>query len=180
MFKMILALTTALLFAGCSTPEKKEVSQSAFVAGRNIPRSAMLTVRDSEVIRVYKTGRRIDAANPNIMHEAGEMYVIRRSPTWNTRPNTPVSSPAFKNRLQVNNNKAINIQLENMKKQQALLSDTNQAMKKLGTQMLNSRKDLQKIKTANKDKKEVQPLIDKLKKDQQKIVRKLAELETTN
>ena len=172
MIKMILVGITAILFAGCSTPEKKEVSQSVFVAGRNIPRSAILTVRDSEIIKIYKTGRYIDPANPNIMHEAGEIYVIRRSPTWNTRPNTPVNSPTFRNRLQ-----PVNVQLENMKKQQALLSETNHAMKKLGTQMQKSRKELQEIKTINKDKKEVQPLIEQLQKDQGEIKRKMAELE---
>ena len=171
MTRIILALIIAGALAGCASPKQTKSSYTA-VSGRNVPINGSLTVRGTEIIKVYKTGRHIDSSNSNIMHEAGQMYVISRSPTWNVRPNTPVNSPAFKNRL-----RPVNIQFENLKKQQALLQNTNQVMKKLGNQMLKSRDELQKISKSTKNEKDLKPLVEELGKEQGKIKRKLAELE---
>ena len=171
MIKIISAAIIAGAITGCASPEQSKPPCNV-VSGRNIPINASLTVRGTEIIKVYKTGRHIDSSNPNIMHGAGQMYVISRSPTWNTRPNTPVNSPAFKNRL-----RPVNIQLENLKKQQGLLQGTNQVMKKLGNQMLKSRDELQKISKSTKNEKDLKPLVEQLGKEQDKIKRKLAELE---
>ena len=172
MIKIILALIIGSVFAGCSTPPKQPKPPCTFVAGRAIPPNGSLTVRGTEIVKVYKIGRRIDPNNPNIMHEAGEMYVISRSPTWNTRPNTPVTNPAFKNRL-----KPVNIGLENLKKKQVLLRNTNHVMRGLVDQMRKSRKEIQKLSAA-KNSKDFKPQIEKLKKEQANIIRKLAELES--
>ncbi len=171
MIRIISVLIIAGVITGCVSSEQPKPPCNV-VPGRNIPTNSSLTIRGTEIVKVYKTGRHIDSSNPNIMHEAGQMYVISRSPTWNTQPNTPVNSPAFKKRLQ-----PVNIQLENLKKQQALLQNTNQVMKKLGNQMLKSRKELQEISKRTKDKKDLKPLVEELGKEQGKIKRKLAELE---
>ena len=171
MIKIILAVIIVGTIAGCVSPEQPKPPCN-IVAGRSIPINARLTIRGTEIVKVYKTGRRIDSSNPNIMHESGQMYVISRSPTWNIRPNTPVNSPAFKNRL-----RPVNIQLENLKKQQVLLKNTNQVMQKLGNQMLKSRKELQKISKKAQSKKDLKPLVEQLGKEQGEIKRKLAELE---
>ena len=170
MIRIILVLIIAGVISGCASSEQPKPPCNV-VAGRNIPINGSLTVRGTEIIKVYKTGRHIDSSNPNIMHEAGQMYVISRSPTWNTRPNTPINSSVFKNRL-----RPVNIQFENLKKQQALLQNTNQVMKKLGNQMLKSRDELQEISKNTKNEKDLKPLVEKLSKEQDKIKRKLAEL----
>lgn len=106
------------------------------------------------------------------MHEAGEIYVINRSPTWNTRPNTPVTDPSFNNRL-----KPVNIGMENLSKQQALLRETNRVMKGLVNQMMKSRGEINKLSKA-KNSKDFKAQIEKLKKEQANIIRKLAEFES--
>ena len=164
------------IFAGCSSPpEPLPKPPCTVVSGKNVPPYAVRTVRDTEIVKTYKTGRRLDPVNPDIMHEAGEIYVVRRSPNWNLRPNIPINDPTFVNHLQ-----PINIQLENMQKQQVLLQDTNQVMQELGKQMLKSRKELKALQEAGKSRKDLRPLIDKLDKLQQEIIKKLAELESKN
>jgi len=169
MIKFILVLIIGSVLTGCSTP-KPPKQASTFVAGRNIANESKLTVRGVEIVKVYKIGRRIDPNNPNIMHEAGEMYVISRSPTWNTRPYAPVTEPALKNRLQ-----PVNIGLENLNKKQVLLKNTNLAMRGLVDQMRKGRKEIQKLSTAENSK-DSKLRIEKLKKKQADIIRKLAEL----
>ena len=171
MIRIISALIIAGVITGCASSEQPKPPCNV-VGGRNIPINGSLTVRGTEIVKVYKTGRHIDSSNPNIMHEAGQMYVISRSPTWNTQPNTPVNSPAFKNRF-----RPVNIQFENLKKQQVLLKNTNQVMQKLGNQMLKNREELQKISKKAQDKKDLKPLVEQLGKEQGKIKMKLAELE---
>jgi len=171
MTKVIIILIIGGVLAGCSTPEQPKPA-CTFVAGRTIPVDSSLTVRAVEIVKVYKTGRRIDPNNPNIMHEAGEIYVINRSPTWNTRPNTPVTDPSFNNRL-----KPVNIGMENLSKQQALLRETNRVMKGLVNQMMKSRGEINKLSKA-KNSKDFKAQIEKLKKEQANIIRKLAEFES--
>jgi hypothetical protein len=167
MIRIISALMIAVIITGCASPEHPK-PPCGFVTGRNVPVNAKLTVRGAEIIKVYRTGRYIDPANPNIMHESGEIYVVKRSPVWNLRPNTPVSSPAFKNNLS-----PVNIHNENIK----LLQNTNQAMRHLGNQMRENREEIQKISNADKSPKNLQVLIEKLSEEQGKIKRGLAELD---
>jgi hypothetical protein len=177
MLKYLFAASLGVFLIGCNTPENK-TDPLVFVAGRTVPRSAVLTVRDKEIVKVYQTGRYVDPSNRNIMHEAGQMYVISRSPTWNTRPNSPVHTPGFVNRLPINKSKPVNIQLENLRKQQALLAQTNQAMRSLGTQMLKGREEIKKVDSSADKAVQLKEKFEDLKKEQSKIVRKLAELET--
>jgi len=171
MMRIISALIITMIISGCASPEQSK-RPCGFVAGRTIPSNAKLTVRGTEIVKVYKTGRYIDTNNPNIMHEAGQIYVVSNSPTWNTRPNIPVNSPDFKNHL-----RPVNIQFENLKKQQALLQETNQVMQGLGNQMLKSREELQEINKKSENRKDLKPSIERLQKAQGNIKRKLAELE---
>jgi hypothetical protein len=161
------------ILSSCSSPsEPLPQPACTVVSGKNVPAYAVQTIREAEIVKRYKIGRRLDPANPNIMHEAGEIYVVRRSPNWNLRPNTPVNDSAFVSHLQ-----PVNIQLENMQKQQALLQDTNRVMQELGKQMLKSREELKALHEAGKNRKDLRPLIDKLDKLQQEIIKKLAGLE---
>lgn len=167
MIRIISASIIAVIITGCVSPEQPK-PPCAFVTGRNVPANAQLTVRGAEIIKVYKTGRYIDPANPNIMHEAGEIYVVNRSPVWNLRPNTPVNDPAFKN-----SSPPLNIRNKNIK----LLQNTNQAMQYLGNQMRKNREEIQKVSNEDKSPKNLQGLVEKLNKEQGKIKRELAELD---
>jgi hypothetical protein len=167
MIRIISALMIAVIIAGCVSPEQAKPPYG-FVAGRNVPVNTKLTVRGAEIIKVYKTGRYIDPANPNIMHEAGEIYVVNRSPVWNLRPNTPVNDPAFKS-----SSPPVNVHSENIK----LLQNTNLAMRHLGNQMRENREKIQKISSDDKSPKNLQELIEKLSEEQGKIKRGLAELD---
>jgi hypothetical protein len=169
MIKIISVAIIAATISGCASPEQKKHPYNV-VAGRNVPAYAVRTVRGSEIIKIYKTGRRIDPSNPNIMHEAGEMYVINRSPAWNLRPNIPISNPAFKN-----HSKPVNVHNANMRRQQALLKDTNVEMSVISTQIYKSREELKDTGKIAKDKEDLKQLVEELKKEQGKIKRKLAE-----
>jgi len=98
------------------------------------------------------------------------MYVISRSPAWNLRPNIPVSNPAFKN-----HSKPLNIHNANMRRQQALLKDTNVEMSVISTQIFKSREELKNTGEIVKDKEDLKQLVEELKEEQGKIKRKLAE-----
>lgn len=113
----------------------------------------------------------LDMIDPNIMYEAGKMYVIRRSPSWNLRPNTPVGSPAPKKRIN-----PLKLKFENMKKQQDLVAVRNKIAEKIGIELLEIRKELQ----ATNEKKITKDLlsdIKQIKESQGKVKRKMAELE---
>ncbi|MFA6716886.1 MAG: hypothetical protein WCS27_16020, partial [Victivallaceae bacterium] len=93
MKKTISAVMIAAVLVGCnSTPEKKSKPAPDLVVGRNVAKQKIPSIRGYEIVKTYHLGRRIDPDNPNIMYEAGKMYVIRRTPTWNLRPNAPVVS----------------------------------------------------------------------------------------
>lgn len=169
MIKIILVLMIIGIIAGCSSPKISKPACNV-IAGRNISNYDIRTVRDYEIIKVYKIGRRIDPSNPNIMHEVGEMYVIKQSPTWNLRPNIPISNPAFKN-----HSRPVNIHNANMRRQQVLLKDTNLEMNIIGTQIYKSREELKDTGKIAKDKEDLKLLVEELKKEQGKIKRKLAE-----
>jgi len=171
MIKMILALIIVGTIAGCTSPKQSKPPCNV-ISGKNVSAHAIQTIRETEIIKIYKTGRRIDPNNSNIMHEAGKMYVISYSPTWNLRPNTPVGDPAFKNQQ-----RPVNIHNENMKKYKDLLRNTDQAMRALGNQIGDSRAEIQKLSKKDKNPKDLQELVEKLGEDQGKIKRELAEIE---
>jgi len=171
MKRIILALMIAVVVAGCNSPKKITKATQKVVAGKTIPRPAVQTVRGYEIINTYHLGRRIDPNDPNIMYEAGKMYVIRRSPSWNLRPNTPVGSPAPKKRIN-----PLKLKFENMKKQQDLVAERNKIAEKIGIELLEIRKELQ----ATNEKKITKDLlsdIKQIKESQGKVKRKMAELE---
>jgi hypothetical protein len=171
MKRTILALIIAVVVAGCNSPKKIRKPVSKVVAGKTIPRPAVQTVRGYEIISTYHVGRRIDPNDPNIMYEAGKMYVIRRSPTWNLRPNTPVDSPAFKT-----HQRPLKTKFENMKKQQDLVGERNKIAEKIGIELLEIRKELQ-AKNEKKITKDLLSDIKQVKESQGKVKRKMAELE---
>ncbi|MFA7184777.1 MAG: hypothetical protein WC082_07790, partial [Victivallales bacterium] len=90
MRKTISAVMIAAIVAGCnSTPKDAKPKQHTAVSGTKVSKQEFPSIRGYEIVKTYHLGRRLDPHNPNIMYEAGKMYVIRRTPTWNLRPHTP-------------------------------------------------------------------------------------------
>jgi Prokaryotic membrane lipoprotein lipid attachment site len=170
MKRIILALMIAVVVAGCNSPKKIPKVAPKVVVGTSIPRHAVQTVRGYEIVSTYHLGRRIDPNNPNIMYEAGKMYVVRRSPSWNLRPNTPVSNPAFKNHVNPIRNK-----YKEMERLQKLRSKALSKLEKVKFQLLKNQQSLNKINEKH-PKNDLQASIEKLNKDLGKIKRRMAEL----
>lgn len=170
MTRIILSLIIVGTITGC-TSSKQSKPACNVISGENISANDRLTVRETEVIKIYKTGRRIDPDNPNIMHEAGKMYVVSYSPTWNLRPNIPLGDPAFKN-----HQRPVNVHNENMKKYKLMLQNTGQAMRALGNQIGDSRAEVQKVNGKDKNLKDLKLRVEKFDEDQGKIKREIAEL----
>ena len=170
MKRTVLALIIAVVVAGCNSPKKITKAAPKVVVGTSIPRHAAQTVRGYEIVNSYYLGRRIDPNNPNIMYEAGKMYVIKRSPTWNLRPNTPVSSPAFKNHLNPIRNK-----YKEMERQQKLQGKALSKLEKVEFQLLKNQKALKQINEKH-HKMDLLPSVEKLREDLGKVKRRMAEL----
>ena len=173
MKKIVLALMIAVVVVGCNSPKKIRKPVAKVVAGKNVPTRAVQTVRGYEIVKEYGLGRRVDPNNPNIMYGPGKMYVIRRSPTWNLRPNTPpVNNPPAATKQK----NPLKVPFENMKKQQDLVGKRNKAVEKVGLELLKINKELQRTST-KEIKKDLATELKKFNDDQGKVKRKMAELE---
>ena len=172
MKKAVSAVMIAVVVAGCNSPKEITKTTRRVVAGKTIPRPAVQTVRGYEIVKEYGLGRRIDPNNPNIMYGPCKMYVVRRSPTWNLRPNTPVSSPTFKKSLPPDYGKLKN----ELKKYQRLHSDAVYEMHKIKYQLLKNQQAFERLSKKH-PKNDLQPNIEKIGEDLGKIKRRMAELE---
>jgi hypothetical protein len=158
----------AAVLVGCnSTPEKKSKPITDLVAGRNVAKQEFPGIRGYEIIKTYHLGRRIDPNNPNIMYEAGKMYVIRRTPTWNLRSNAPVVPEK---------RKSLDITFENLQKQRELRKRSLAEFKKLSSQLLETQKEIEDI-NRKQAKEDLSSGIKEIQESQGRIKRKMAELE---
>ena len=101
---LIFVLIFIFLSAGCTskrTAPQEFDAVSPEVAGTAVPQGSLESVRSGGNVRVYHKGRYVDPANPNIMHEAGEMYVLTDSGAWNLSPNNSPLSPEFNRMITV-------------------------------------------------------------------------------
>ncbi|MFA6716784.1 MAG: hypothetical protein WC082_07880 [Victivallales bacterium] len=169
MRKTISAVMIAAVLVGCnSTPEKKSKPTPDLVAGRNVPKQKIPSIRDYEIVKTYHLGRRIDPDNPNIMYEAGKMYVIRRTPTWNLRPNAPVVSAEKR--------KSFDIALENLQKQRELRKRSLSGFEKVGSKLLETQKEIEDI-NRKQAKEDLSSGIKEIQESQGRIKRKMAEFD---
>ena len=168
MKKTISAVMIAAVVAGCnSTPEKKVEPITNVVAGRSVSKQEVPSIRGYEIVKEYGLGRRIDPNNPNIMYGPCKMYVIRRTPTWNLRPNTPVVAE---------NRDPLKIKLENMRKQQELRKRSLSELHKVGSQLLETQKEIEDI-NRKQAKEDLSSGIKDVQKSHGEIKRKMAEFE---
>ncbi|MDX2225604.1 MAG: hypothetical protein SFY92_00675 [Verrucomicrobiae bacterium] len=57
--------------------------------GTELQGSDRTAVRNNETVGEYSAGPYVDPQNPNVRHDAHDIQVVEKSPTWNLRPNTP-------------------------------------------------------------------------------------------
>ncbi|MDD5727232.1 MAG: membrane lipoprotein lipid attachment site-containing protein [Victivallales bacterium] len=173
MKKTISIIVIAAVVAGCSSvPEKEPRPITTVLTGKNVDNREFPSIRGYEIVKTYYLGRRLDPHNPNIMYEAGKMYVVRRSPAWNLRPHSPpVGDQLFANRI-----RPLKSRQENMKKQQELQERTLAGLKEVGRQLLANRKEIEEIsrKQAGED---LASGIREIQQSQGQIKRKMAEFE---
>jgi hypothetical protein len=169
MKKTISAVMIAAVLVGCNSASKDaKPKQHIAVAGTKVSKPAVQAIRGYEIIKTYHLGRRIDPNNPNIMYEAGKMYVIRRTPTWNLRPNAPVVSAEKR--------KSFDIALKNLQKQRELRKRSLAEFKKIGSQLLETQKEIEDI-NRKQAKEDLSSGIKEIQESQGRIKRKMAELE---
>jgi hypothetical protein len=168
MRKTISAVMIAVVIAGCNSPEKITKTKPKIVAGNTIPRQAVQTIRGYEIVKEYGLGRRIDPNNPNIMYGPCKMYVIRRTPTWNLRPNAPV--------VGAEKRKSFDIALENLQKQRELRKRSLSGFEKVGSKLLETQKKIEDI-NRKQAKEDLSSGIKEIKESQGQIKRKMAEFE---
>ena len=172
-----------VLSTGCAS--KKTAPQefdavSPEVAGTAVPQGSLESVRSSGNIRVYHKGRYVDPGNPNIMHEAGEMYVLTDSGAWNLSPNNSPLSPEFNRMITVSPPLDAAKSLEIMH-----LIKTNKLMQQLGEALVNTRNEMlagrkrENAKNANLQKtlKILTNRLEQLERTNNQIIRKMSEME---
>ena len=190
---MIFRLSSLLIFVsifvflltGCASKEERTAPQefdavSPEVAGTAVPQGSLASVRSEGHVRVYHKGRYVDPANPNIMHEAGEMYVLTDSGAWNLSPNNSPLSPEFNRVITVSEPLDAARSLEIMQ-----LVKTNELMMELGKALADTRNEMLRERTQGKQKNaEHQKTLDaissrlkELEKANIQIMRKMSEME---
>lgn len=179
-----IVLSILVLSTGCAS--KKQTAPQEFdavspeVAGTAVPQGSLESVRSSGNIRVYHKGRYVDPGNPNIMHEAGEMYVLTDSGAWNLSPNNSPLSPEFNRVITVSPPLDAAKSLEIMH-----LVKTNELMHKLGEALVNTRNEMlserKRQKASNADlQKTLNNLtsrLEQLEKNNHLLIRKMSEME---
>ena len=184
MFRLIFISIFIFLLSGCAS--KKRTAPQEFdavspeVAGTAVPQGSLESVRSSGNVRVYHKGRYVDPGNPNIMHEAGEMYVLTDSGAWNLSPNNSPLSPEFNRMITVSPPLDAAKSLEIMH-----LIKTNKLMQQLGEALVNTRNEMlagrkrENAKNANLQKtlKILTNRLEQLERTNNQIIRKMSEME---
>jgi len=184
MFRLIFISIFIFLLSGCAS--KKRTAPQEFdavspeVAGTAVPQGSLESVRSSGNVRVYHKGRYVDPGNPNIMHEAGEMYVLTDSGAWNLSPNNSPLSPEFNRMITVSPPLDAAKSLEIMH-----LIKTNKLMMQLGEALVNTRNEMlagrkrENAKNANLQKtlKILTNRLEQLERTNNQIIRKMSEME---
>ena len=179
---MFPGLLVIVLLAGCSsTPPKPERppydSVPPAVVGTTVAAGSMMSLREPETVRTYQTGRYIDPWNPNMMHEAGQIYVLAESSVWNTRPNMPPGS--------ARNNQVLNIPgpvTAQLQVHAGVMKQGIESLRQVRTDYANARKSLEEsrntlaaeVKTVAETKKELA----RMKERYDELVKKMSQLES--
>ena len=176
-------LLLVFLLTGCAskrTAPQEFDAVSPEVAGTAVPQGSLESVRSSGNVRVYHRGRYVDPGNPNIMHEAGEMYVLTESGAWNLSPNNSPLSPEFNRVITVSPplDAAKSLEIMNLIK-------TNELMLKLGKAWADTRNEMLAERRREKDKNadlqktlnSITTRLEQLEKANHQMIRKMSEME---
>lgn len=176
-----------LALAGCTAKQDSAQNKAQEfdalhpeVAGSSVPRGSVDTVRSGTDIRVYHMGRRVDPANPKIMHEAGTMYVLADSGAWNLSPNyAPLDS---------RHNRVVTIpapltaekqlEVKELQKTNTIMLQLGQALVQTRNMLIQSEKKATESEAAyKKSEAELISKLDALEKSYKLQAQKLAELQ---
>lgn len=183
MLQLIFVSAFIFLLSGCAskrTAPQEFDAVSPEVAGTAVPQGSLESVRSGGSVRVYHKGRYVDPANPNIMHEAGEMYVLADSGEWNLSPNNSPLSPEFNRMITVSAPLDAAKSLEIMQ-----LVKTNELMLKLGKALTDTRNEMRDERKREKEKNEdlqktlesIMTRLQQLEKNNSQMIRKMSEME---
>ncbi len=180
---LILVLIFIFLSTGCAskrTAPQEFDAVSPEVAGTAVPQGSLESVRSEGNVRVYHKGRYVDPANPNIMHEAGEMYVLADSGAWNLSPNNSPLSPEFNRMITVSPplDAAKSLEIMNLIKTNELMMQLGKAMADTRNELLAERKlDKAKNEKLQKTLESLGARLEQLEKANNQIMRKMSEME---
>ena len=87
----IICLIAAFL-SSCASPPSVRVAART-VPGNTLPVEDVESVRYSETIKAYPTGRYIDPTNRLVMHEGHTVYRVENTGHWNLNPNPAALMP---------------------------------------------------------------------------------------
>ena len=183
MLCLLFASTFVFLLPGCAskrTAPQEFDAVSPEVAGTAVPQGSLESVRSGGNVRVYHKGRYVDPANPNIMHEAGEMYVLTDSGGWNLSPNNSPLSPEFNRVITVSAplDAAKSLEIMHLVKTNELMMQLGQALVNTRNEMLSERKR-EKDQNANLQKtlNSIMTRLEQLEKNNNQMIRKMSEME---
>ena len=183
LFRLFVISNFIFLLTGCGskrTAPQEFDAVSPEVAGTAVPQGSLESVRSEGNVRVYHKGRYVDPANPNIMHEAGEMYVLADSGTWNLSPNNSPLSPEFNRMITVSAplDAAKSLEIMSLIKTNELMLQLGKALADTRNEMLNTR---QQDKKTNADLQKtlgnIMSRLEQLEKANNLTIRKMSEME---
>ena len=96
---ILLILIFIFLAAACSSNKMPSQAQSRphaslnEVSGNYIHSDTKSNLRYGESLKAYSLGRRVDANDPSLLHEAGLVYRIESDSSWNLQPQMPKNIP---------------------------------------------------------------------------------------
>ena len=98
--KTLFLLSVLISAAACSNstpPQHFSLSERPplfhEVSGNNIRSVDKPRLRHGETLKAYSLGRRVDAADPSLMHESSIIYRIENDSSWNLQPGLPPKIP---------------------------------------------------------------------------------------
>lgn len=165
----LILIIVSLGIEGCSSKVEATIEpqkEYIVIEANNIVNDNLIQgIREGEVVRNIYVNRYIDPSNPDMFHEAHEVYIKSQSASWNHRPNPPISQD-LNRRLKV----AEPIEAE-MNLQIKELGITNSIVKEFGSE----------LKTANKEvenqSKKAKELVDKLTEENTKLLNQVEALD---
>lgn len=180
---LIFVLIFIFLLSGCAskrTAPQQFDAVSPEVAGTAVPQGSLDSVYSTGNVRVYHKGRYVDPGNPRIMHEAGEMYILADSGTWNLSPNNSPLSPEFNRMITVSPplDAEKTLEIKHLQQTNKLMLDLGRALVDARNQLLTERQqEAKKNADLQKTLENITARLEQLEKTNHQMIRKMSEME---